>query len=108
MIAALDSEGRVWFSLAHSTTDGNIIALFLKHLVAALDADRPGWQDDTVVLWDNATYHASAETQSIVRKLGLQVVYSGPYSFSAAPIETLFSGLKRGELNPDNIATGKR
>ena len=62
MIAALDSKGKVWFSLAHSTTDDHIIAFFMKHLVAILDADRPGWQDDTVVLWDNATYLASAET----------------------------------------------
>ena len=108
MIAALDSNGKVWFSLAHATTDGDVIALFLKNLVGILDSESPGWRYDTVILWDNATYHTSAETQSVVCRLGLPVIYSGPYSFSAAPVETLFSHLKFGEINPENHATGKK
>ena len=54
-----------------------------------------------MLLWDNATYHTSAETMSVVSRLGLQVLYSGPYSYSAAPVETLFSALKSSELNTD-------
>ena len=50
-------------------------------------------------LWDNAPYHTSAVTLQIISQLGLQVIFSGPYSYSAAPIETFFSGLKFGELN---------
>ena len=34
--------------------------------------------------------------------------FSGPYSYSAAPIELLFGGLKNRELNPDGLTTGKR
>ena len=30
MIAALDTDGKVWFSLAHAATDSDVIALFLK------------------------------------------------------------------------------
>ena len=33
MIAAMDTEGRVWFSLSHSNTDSNVIITFLHHLV---------------------------------------------------------------------------
>jgi len=40
--------------------------------------------------------------------MGVEVIYSGPYSYSAAPIELLFAALKRGELNPDQLATGKK
>jgi transposase len=61
-----------------------------------------------VILWDNATYHTSAETMSVVSRLGLQVLYSGPYSYSAAPVETLFSALKSRELNIESFPTGKR
>ena len=92
----------MWYSLGHATTDSDVMAAFLKHLVRQLDIERPGWQEDTIILWDNATYHASSETQSVINRLGLQVIYSGPYSFSAAPIETLFSHVKIGDLNPDN------
>ena len=32
MIAALDTEGRVWFSLSHSNTDSNVTITFLHNL----------------------------------------------------------------------------
>lgn len=62
MISALDTDGKVWFTLTHSTTDGDVIALFLKHLISTLDQEEPGWQYTTVFLWDNAPYHSSAQT----------------------------------------------
>ena len=68
----------------------------------------PGWQEDTVILWDNAKYHTSSETREAIRKLGLKVIYSGPYSYSAAPVELLFVGVKMNELNIENVHTGKR
>ena len=71
MIAALDTSGRVWFSLSHANTDSNLTALFLHHLVTALDREEPGWREDTVFLWDNAPYHKSAETKAIVQRLGI-------------------------------------
>ena len=85
-----------------------MIAAFLQHLVEAIDLDEPGWQEDTVFLLDNASYHASAETMRVFNRLGLQVMFSGPYSYSAAPIETLFSALKCTELNLESVPTGKR
>ena len=108
MIAALDSSGEIWFSLSHSTTDSHVIALFLSELTKRLDQDSPGWQDDTIFLWDNAPYHSSVETMNVIEKLGLQIIFSGPYSYSAAPIETLFSHLKIGELNNNRVPTGKK
>ena len=38
----------------------------------------------------------------------LRVIWSAPYSYSTAPIELLFAGLKFGELNPQKAATGKK
>ena len=35
-------------------------------------------------------------------------MFSGPYGYDAAPIETLFSHIKLGDLNPENQPTGKR
>ena len=95
-------------TLAHSNSDSNMMALFLHSLTETLDAESPGWQDDTVILWDNATYHTSEETRAVIRSLGIKVIYSGPYSYSSAPIETLFSALKLGELNAEGLSTGKR
>ena len=108
MIAALDTQGEVWFSLSHSTTDSDVIALFLVQIIKKLDDESPGWQEDSIILWDNAPYHSSTESMSLLSRLGLPVIFSGPYSYSAAPIETLFSHLKLGELNPQGLSTGKR
>ena len=41
-------------------------------------------------------------------RMKLPICYTGPYSYSAAPIESLFAGLKMGELNPERLPTGKR
>lgn len=61
-----------------------------------------------MILWDNAAYHQSEDTRTTIHKLGLKVIYSGPYSYSASPIEYLFGGLKYGEINEEQFATGKR
>ena len=43
-----------------------------------------------------------------MEKMGLPIIFSGPYSYSTAPIELLFSALKLGDLNPDRDPTGKK
>ena len=43
LIAALDTDGKVWFCLGHATTSSDVMAVFLQHLVKALDSDSPGW-----------------------------------------------------------------
>ena len=35
-------------------------------------------------------------------------MYSGPYSYSTAPIELVFAALKLGDLNPHHLPTGKK
>ena len=108
MIAALDTDSRVWFSLSHSNTDSNVMITFLNHLQQALDIETPDWQESSRLLWDNAPYHTSDETRAAAKAMGLNLIFSVPYSYSAAPIETLFSNLKLGELNPERVTTGKR
>ena len=38
----------------------------------------------------------------------LNTIFSGPYSYSTAPAELVFSALKLGDLNPERLPTGKR
>ena len=42
MIAALDTDGRVWFALSHAATDSNMMALFLQRLTQVLHRETPG------------------------------------------------------------------
>ena len=59
MIAAMDTEGQVWFSLSHSTTDSNVMITFLHHLVQAIDNETPGWKENSWLVHDNAPYFTS-------------------------------------------------
>ena len=66
------------------------------------------WPSHTVFLFDGARYHTSEEMREYLRKLQVEIIYSEPYSYSAAPIELLFGALKNGEINPVKEPTGKR
>ena len=61
-----------------------------------------------MLLLDGARYHTGSRVREYLRKLELDVIWSGPYSYSTAPIEMVFGSLKFGELNPDRKPTGKR
>ena len=82
--------------------------MFLQHLTRQLDREAPGWQDNTTLLLDNAKWHTSAEMKERLAKLNLDIMYTGPYCYSAAPIEMMFSALKLGDLNPGRLPAGKK
>ena len=108
LIAALDTEGRIYYSLTQANTDQNVMMVYLQYLLDLLDLERPSWKDDTVLLLDGARYHTGSQVREYLRKLEVQVIWSGPYSYSTAPIEMVFGALKFGELNMDKKATGKK
>ena len=100
LIAALDTEGRAYYSLTQANTDSKVLLVFLQHLAEKLDSERPGWRADTYILLDGARYHTGEEIREYLHKMQLNVIWSAPYSYSTVPIELLFAGLKFGELNP--------
>ncbi len=108
LIAALDTDGRVYFTLTHANTDSDVMLVFMRHLMMQLDREDSDWRKKTVFLLDGARYHTSEEMREYLRKMELRVIYSGPYSYSTAPIELLFGGLKLGELNQKREPTGKK
>ena len=108
LIVALDSEGRIFYSMTQAATDQNVMMIFLIKLVEQLDIALPDWRDHTALLLDNATYHQGARVREYLRKLKIEVIWSGPYSYDSAPCELVFAQLKLGELNQEQQATGKK
>ena len=53
-------------------------------------------------------WHTSPIMKKRLEKMNLPIIYSGPYSYSAAPAESVFASLKLGELNPEHLPTGKK
>ena len=57
---------------------------------------------------DNAPYHVSEISRRFYALYKLTIAFTAPYAYESSPIETVFSTLKRGELNEDHIRmTGK-
>ena len=108
LVAAMDTSGAAYVALSTGKTDSDVIITFLSYLCDLLDLEDLGWRNKTVILLDNAAYHHSRETMRAMKKFGLRVIYSGPYSFTAAPVETFFAHLKTGDLNPLKLQLGKR
>ena len=108
LIVALDTDGKMWSALTQANTDADVMLLFMRHLIRRLDQESPGWEDDTIFLLDNAAWHTSKVMRKRLARLGLRVIFSGPYSYSVAPVELVFAALKFGDLNPDRLPTGKK
>ena len=98
----------MFLSLSTVNTGSEQLCLYLKWLIVKLSKQDKNWQETTVLLLDGASYHRSKETRNYLANKGVKVVIGGPYAFSAAPVEHYFSALKRFDLNPDNIKTGKK
>ena len=86
IIIALDTEGRIWYSLTQANTDSDVMATFLRKLMEQLDRERPGWQEDTTILLDNAAWHTTPLMKERMARMQLPTMYSGPYSYSSAPV----------------------
>ena len=73
-----------------------------------LDRERSNWRKDTVIQFDGAPYHKAKETRDHAENLGMSLIFSGPQSYDAAPAELFFAELKKHDLNPEALPTGKK
>ena len=107
MIVGLDSTGAVYLSLLQSNNNSQTMELFFKNLVKKLDKEDDKWRKKTVILLDNAPYHASKAFYDMSAGLKLPIIFSGPHSYDAAPCELWFAAFKRKDINPRRVPTGK-
>ena len=108
MIAAVGSCGSVFLSLTQVNTNSEVLAVYFTELVKQLEKQNKNFRNDTIILLDNAAYHGTTEVREFLAFLGVPVIYSGPYSYTAAPAERYFAHFKAGQLNLNALPTGKR
>ena len=48
--------------------------IYLTQLVTMLDAEDRHWRKDTVIIWDNASYHTSDRTKALLQQLKMPVM----------------------------------
>ena len=94
--------------MTQSTVDSEVFVAFILRLVAILDCEDSDWRDNTIVVIDNASYHHCDQTLKALAALHVPTMLAGPYGYDGSPCEKLFALLKVGDLNPGDIASGKR
>ena len=77
--------------------------IFLRQLVLKLDQEDAEWRENTVLLLDNAPYHTSESSIDLMEGLNIPLLFTGPHSYDAAPIELLFAAFKSADINPRHI-----
>ena len=95
MIAAVDTDGRLYLSLTQFNTDADVMLMFLSRLAQVLSQEDANWREDTYLLLDNAAYHRSRDVKEHLIKLGAKTILSGQYSYAAAPCERFFAYYKK-------------
>ena len=100
IIAAISSSGRVFFTINQGKTTSLTFLLFLSKLCKSLDAFNTQWRKNGLFLLDNATFHKSERALDGYKRMGLPIMFLGPYSFNMAAVEKLFSFVKNRDLNP--------
>ena len=107
LTVAVDTQGAVFYSVSQANNNSDTMSVFLKELTDKLDRARRGWRKNTVLLLDNAPYHASSETLDVLKSLKVPTMFLAPYSFDVAPCELYFALFKSKDINPEGLATGK-
>ena len=107
LITALDSNGYVFLSLVQANSNTSMMKLFFSHYIKLMNAKKPNWRDDHIILLDNATYHTSGSMMDFYEEYNVPIIFTGPHSYSAAPVELFFAHFKRVDINTGNLPTGK-
>ena len=108
MVAGLDTQGEVFFSLLQANSNSEIMMVFFHHLILTLDVRRPGWRRTHIIMLDNAPYHKSAKMLTFLSDRKVPVIFTGAHSYDASPCELLFAAFKASDINPRHIKTSKK
>ena len=81
--------------------------MFFTQLLEQLDKESKHWRKNTIIMMDGAPYHTSATMLAFLRKNFVPVMFTGPHSYDASPIELFFAAFKNKDINPDRVKTGK-
>ena len=84
------------------------MGIFFNALVRKLEDEDKYWYLSTVLMMDNAPYHVGAATLKVLAELRVPVLFTGPHSYSASPVEYFFAAFKSIDINPRHVKTGKR
>ena len=82
--------------------------LYFSNFIRMMDSKNTYWRKHHIILMDNAPYHTSNQMMRFYEEHELPIIFTGPHSYSAAPVELYFAHFKQDDINPRKLPTGKR
>jgi hypothetical protein len=107
MITSLDTTGSVMLSLLQANSNSSVMELFFTNLMKLMEMKNENWRDNTIIMLDNAPYHTSNAMMEFYQDNRLPIIFTGPHSYSASPIELFFAAFKKADINPAKLPLGK-
>lgn len=108
MVVALDSHGGVKIALLQANSNGSVMELFFTSLIKMMDERNRYWRKHHIIMLDNAPYHTSKQMMEFYEQNDLPIMFTGPHSYSASPVELFFAAFKKENINPDMLPLGKK
>ena len=108
MVVGIDTGGSVILSLYQVNSNSQVMELFFGSFIKMMDEKKPGWRKDTVLMMDNAAYHTSSTMMKFYEDHQLPILFTGPHSYAASPVELFFAHFKKQDINPRKLPTGKK
>jgi len=108
MIVALDSAGQVYASLLQANSNSSVMEMFFTHLIRHLDSKNQHWRKETIIMLDGAPYHQSNLMMEFYEDHQVPIMFTGPHSYAASPVELFFAHFKRADINPRHLPLGKK
>ena len=59
-------------------------------------------------MMDNAPYHTCTTSMQLYGELNIPILFTGPHSYSASPVELFFAAFKSVDINPERLKIRKR
>ena len=81
---------------------------YLNKLVAILAKEDPQFRQNTVLVYDGASYHKSPGTRLTLKRLGISYLVAAPYGYDSMIVEYWYSYFKSEQINPTHLKNGKK
>lgn len=82
--------------------------LYLFWLVEAMEKVDPNFRQHTVFMFDNASIHHTRSIHHTMGQLGVDFMYTAPYSMMIIPVEEMFSQLKNSNITDPGMKLTKK
>ena len=94
VVAAVDSDGNKYASITQSNSTRYTTQVYLFQLITLLEKEDNDFRDKTILVFDGATHHLTADVRALLQLMNVQYCVTSPFSPQLCPVETYNAFMK--------------